>query len=152
VEITSVGVSRRGAECHAFDPEDPMEVRVEYAVRETVEHPVVFGIALHAADGLRVYGTNTEVEHIPVPHPLPPRGSIALEIHRLGFLQGEYDLEVSIQDKIGTTFDWVRPAQRLTVGSSFGDGGIARPPHRWLLPDEDSAQVANEVRRPAAQG
>jgi len=152
VEITSASVSRRGEECHAFDPEDPLEVRLEYAVRAPVEHPVVFGIALHAADGLRVYGTDTEVERVPVPHPLPPRGSIALEIHRLGFLQGEYDLEVSVHDKIGTTFDWIRPARRLTIGSSFGDGGIARPPHRWLVQDPQSAPAAHEVQRPAARG
>lgn len=133
VEMARVRVlDSAGQECALFDPEDGLILEIEFETTEQVDD-VIFGVAIYAADGQRVYGTNTQVEQVPLPRPLPPSGRLRLEIARVGLTEGDYWLDLAAHSKVNTPYDWQKGLNRFAVRSSAREVGIYRPPHRWTV-------------------
>ncbi|MFZ5469896.1 MAG: ABC transporter ATP-binding protein [Myxococcota bacterium] len=144
LELSAVRLlDREGAAKTVFDTEDALSVELDFFCRRPVTQ-VVFGIAMFDGNGSRVYGTNTLVERVPLPTPLPARGTLRLELLRLGFLDGNYSLDVAAHSPTGENYDYHRGRYRLAVRSSVGDIGTARPLHRWSL-DTENGEVARAL-------
>jgi energy-coupling factor transporter ATP-binding protein EcfA2 len=99
-------------------------VKVAVRFRDAVADPVV-GIMIRTATGLNVYGTNTELERLP----LGPRASgDALELSfafRCELCPGEYTLTVASHDPDGVWHDWLEDAVAFSVGDSRYTAGVA---------------------------
>ncbi|MCI0673175.1 MAG: polysaccharide ABC transporter ATP-binding protein, partial [Myxococcaceae bacterium] len=83
-----------GASKDALDPEDALEVQVDFTARPQVGG-VAFGVVLLREDGTPIYRTSTRAEAVPVPEPLPVQGRVQVTFDRLGLLPGHYDVEVT---------------------------------------------------------
>jgi lipopolysaccharide transport system ATP-binding protein len=143
VEISAVRFFKpSGEEVQEVDTEDPLDVTIEYIAKKPVED-VGFGIAFFDREGVRVYGTNTFVDGVPVPTPLPPAGKLRMSIKRLGLTAGTYSISVSSHPKYGPDYDFQRGLYELRVRSNIEDHGVTRPPHTW------SVEVARPAEAPA---
>jgi len=142
VEIHQVRLLGRGGEPSAlFDTEGAFEVAIDFVAREAVEG-VGFRCSLVRADGTIVYTTSTFAEAVPLPSPLPDRGTIRFCVDRLGFTQGSYYVDVSVETAAGMVCDSHHGLYPFSVRSTGGDGGIARPPHRWQFDAVARARAA----------
>ncbi|WP_224360477.1 ABC transporter ATP-binding protein [Hyalangium versicolor] len=121
-----------GEEVHEVDTEDPLDMTIDFVARCPVED-VGFGIALFDSQGTKVYGTNTFIESVPLPMPLPPAGTLRLSLKRVGLTPGTYTLDVSAHPSQGAPYDSQRGLCQLKVRSDIADSGIWRPPHVWSL-------------------
>ncbi len=136
VEISSVRFSSE-----FVDTEDPLDISLQFVARHPVKD-VGFGIALFDKHGTKVYGTNTFVEAVPLPSPLPPTGTLRLSLKRVGLVPGEYTLDVCAHPARGREYDYHRGLYRLTVQSEIADTGIARPEHVWSLESAPAVETA----------
>ncbi|MEN9798951.1 MAG: hypothetical protein RL653_2647, partial [Pseudomonadota bacterium] len=64
-----------GAPVQVVDPEAPCVLEMDYVAEQPVED-AVFGMALYREDGLHLYGTNTLIDGVALPVPLPPAGTV----------------------------------------------------------------------------
>ncbi len=103
-----------GEEVQEVDTEEPLDVTIEYIAKKPLED-VGFGIAFFDRQGTRVYGTNTFVDGVPLPLPLPPAGRLRMSIQRLGLTAGTYSISVSAHPKYGADYDFQRSLYELRV-------------------------------------
>jgi lipopolysaccharide transport system ATP-binding protein len=133
LEISAVRlIGREGLEKSEFETEEGMILEMDFLAKEKIED-VVFGVAIYRSDTLRVYGTNTLIDRITLPRPLPYRGTVRLEFGRIGFTSGHYSLDVAAHKKDGENYDYHRLMYRFVVRPTVEDIGVARPPHCWTV-------------------
>jgi lipopolysaccharide transport system ATP-binding protein len=132
VEISGVRFFSPQGEVQAVDTEEPLDISIGFTTRRPVED-VGFGIMLSDSQGTQVYGTNTFIESVRLPTPLPPAGTLRLSLKRVGLTPGVYTLDVYARPAQGREYDHHKGMYRLTVHSNIADSGIARPPHVWSL-------------------
>jgi lipopolysaccharide transport system ATP-binding protein len=141
VEISGVRFSNHKGEVQSLDTEEPLDIAIGYTARKPVED-VGFGIAILDSQGNKVYGTNTFIERVQLPTPLPPAGTVRLSLKRVGLTPGEYTLDVSAHPAQGKDYDYHRGLYRFTVHSAIADTGVARPPHVWSFESTPVAETA----------
>lgn len=99
-------------------------VAVTVRYREPVENPVV-GIMIRTRIGFEVYGTNTELEEVP----LGPCGAgIRLRVlfrFRCDLCPREYTLTAASHDPDGTLHEWLDDAVAFTVAGDRFTAGVA---------------------------
>ena len=111
---------------------------VTLALSVQADHPVedfVFGVGLFAADGTRVYGTNTDIEDFTVPR-LDGDGEVRLALEELSLVEGTYLVDVAAHRRDGTPYDYHRGLTSFRVKSRVKDVGLYRPRHRWAFEGE----------------
>src|SRR5258706_10165452 len=104
----------------------------------------VFGVGLCTADGVSVYGTNTEIEDFK-PQTLAGEAEVRFQISELRLVEGTYLLDVAAHRKDGTPYDYHRGLYSFRVKSRRKDVGIYRPAHRWTFSE------AVRITEPPAQ-
>jgi lipopolysaccharide transport system ATP-binding protein len=133
VEFLSVDlVAPKGDTGVVVDTEQGLEVRIGFATREPVSD-VGFAVDIQRQDGTRVYGTNTFLEAVALPSPLPERGTARLVIDRVGLCPGRYSLVVTARSSSGTVHATSGQPSAFEVRSPIADEGLVRPPHRWVI-------------------
>ena len=90
----------------------------------------VFGIGLFNAEGVCVYGTNTDVEEYRS-EALDGEGSVTLHIDALDLVEGTYKLDVAVHSRDNVPYDYHRLLYTFRVKSRLKDVGVYRPPHSW---------------------
>jgi lipopolysaccharide transport system ATP-binding protein len=131
VEISAVRLlNALGREQSVFDTEEGMSVELDWFAKEYIRD-AVFGVSIEHVGGVQVYGTNTIADGIRVPLPLAERGTLCLEIQRLGLLNGDYFLDVAAHSRNNVNYDYQRHLYRFSVRSAITDVGLSRPPHAW---------------------
>lgn len=148
VEISGVRFFSPLGEVQAVDTEEPLDISIHFTTRKPVED-VGFGIALFDSQGTKVYGTNTFIESVRLPTPLPPSGTLRLSLKRVGLTPGVYTLDVCAHPAQGQEYDYHRGLYRLTVRSEIADTGVARPPHVWSLEPDRSVEELRPGRAAA---
>jgi ABC-type polysaccharide/polyol phosphate transport system ATPase subunit len=130
VEITGVRLlDDRGRERHVFVPGERLTVAM--AVRGADEvRDFVFGIGLFTADGVSVYGTNTDLEEHRSQR-LWGEAEVRFVIEDLRLVEGTYLLDVAAHARDGTPYDYHRGRTSFRVKSRIKDVGTYRPAHRW---------------------
>jgi lipopolysaccharide transport system ATP-binding protein len=136
VEISGVHlVDERGEEKRVFHPHEAMRVRIQYTVNSP-QPGVVFGIGIHRADGLNVFGTNTEIDRISLPV-VAQQGIIECELERLGVLDGGYLLDVAVHREDGYPFDYHKGIIHFSMRSDARVVGVVSPRRRWLYNEQE---------------
>jgi ABC-type polysaccharide/polyol phosphate transport system ATPase subunit len=135
VEIASVRLlDRHGDERSVYDADEALTAEISYRVNRAVGE-AVFGIAILREDGLWCYGTNTDIENIPVPA-LGAGGIVEVILDRLGLIEGRYYLDVAVHPREGEPYDYQSRLHPFSVGSAVKDVGVFRVPHRWVFRPE----------------
>ncbi len=133
VEITSVVLKDSlGQERYLFESGEPVLIVLTYHVHVPVGDPV-FGIGIFRKDGLSVYGTNTAIDDVVLPS-LKGEGQVAVLLERADLIEGEYLLDVAVHARDGHPYDYRSQSLTFAVRSKVRDTGVARLPHRWILP------------------
>jgi len=133
-EVTIVAVQMldsTGHERYVYRCGEPMRVVMHYRVHCQVEEPV-FGLAIMRGDGLWCYGSNTDLEEIPLPS-LGEEGTVEIFLERLDLIAGTYFLDVAVHARNGYPYDYHHELYSFTVQSELRDTGVCRIPHRWVI-------------------
>ncbi|MCB0358013.1 MAG: ABC transporter ATP-binding protein [Bdellovibrionales bacterium] len=138
VQLVSVRMlAENGEPKWLFHSEESVVVEVEYEIRQPIDE-LVFGVGIVRADGLTVFGTNTDLEDLTAPLPadrefgaLPLRGVYRFRVHRLGLIEGSYFLDVAAHRHDGTPYDYHHRRHKFSVRSSVQPLGVFLPQHSW---------------------
>jgi ABC-type polysaccharide/polyol phosphate transport system ATPase subunit len=126
-DVVLAGAS--GESTHLFRSGDPAFVRFGVTAAAPVDD-FVFGIGVFNADGVCVYGTNTDLEGF-APDRLEGTGQVEFRIEALDLVEGTYKLDVAVHRRDGYPYDYHRALYTFRVKSRLKDVGIYRPRHRW---------------------
>jgi len=132
IEITNVSISGPDGEAgHVFQSGDDVKVHMTMTAKEPITD-FVFGLGLFNADGVCVYGTNTNLEEF---QPSEIRGECAVtfEIDSLDLVEGTYRLDLAAHKADGYPYDYHRLLYTFRIKSRVRDVGIYRPAHRWTF-------------------
>jgi ABC-type polysaccharide/polyol phosphate transport system ATPase subunit len=134
-EVEIAGVTLIGDEGpgHVFHANEKLSVRLEVKAASPVTD-FVFGFGLFNADGVCVYGTNTDLEDLD-PAEINGSGQVDFVIDPLGLIEGTYKIDVAVHRRDGYPYDYHRLLYTFRVKSRTKDVGIYRPPHRWVFSD-----------------
>jgi hypothetical protein len=95
-------------------------------------HDFVFGVGIFNAEGICVYGTNTDIEEHEA-DVLSGDADVRLAIDALDLVEGTYKLDVAVHKRDGAPYDYHRLLYTFRVKSRLKDVGIYRPRHRWAF-------------------
>ena len=130
VEISEVGLlDVNGHAAHVFQTGDLMRVHLRVRASRPVDD-FVFGVGIFNAEGVCVYGTNTEIEGF-TPQSLSGNADVFLFFESLDLVEGTYKVDVAVHTRDGVPYDYHRLFYTFRVKSRTKDAGIYRPRHRW---------------------
>ena len=84
----------QGMKTNKFRWNGAVEARIHFDAIGRIPNPV-FGFALHAANGLLIYGSNTQVEGFDIPS-IEGKGCVRLRVDRLAMATGAYLFSFSV--------------------------------------------------------
>ena len=122
-------LSDQGEATHIFHTGEPLTLRLRVQAHRKVSD-FVFGVGIYNAEGLCVYGTNTDIEEHEADS-LTGDGEVRFEIAALDLVEGTYKLDVAVHKKDGAPYDYHRLLYTFRVKSRLKDVGIYRPRHKW---------------------
>ena len=132
VEISEVTLQNdQGLTTHVFHSGEGMTVRLKTHAPHPV-HDFVFGVGIFNADGVCVYGTNTDIEEHHGAE-LSGDAEISLAIEALDLVEGTYKLDVAVHKRDGAPYDYHRLLYTFRIKSRIKDIGIYRPKHSWTF-------------------
>jgi ABC-type polysaccharide/polyol phosphate transport system ATPase subunit len=130
IEITDVTLANdQGVVTHVFHTGEPMTVRLAVRADRTIRD-FVFGVGIFSADGVCIYGTNTDIEEHEADE-LSGQADVRLMIESLDLVDGTYKLDVAVHKRDGAPYDYHRLLYTFRVKSRLEDVGIYRPKHHW---------------------
>jgi hypothetical protein len=133
-------VDSDGRARHVFVTGEP--IRIELSVRSAAPvEDFVFGVGLFTADGVSVYGTNTDIEGY-ASRRMSGAATVSFVVDELRLVEGSYLLDVAAHRKDGTPYDYHRGLHSFRVRSRVKDVGVYRPRHAWSF----AGDVAIEAR------
>jgi len=114
---------------HLYVPGERMSVVMRVHAATSVDD-FVFGVGFFTADGVSVYGTNTDVEDYQATA-FQGDAEVRFTIDDLRLVEGSYLLDVAAHRKDGTPYDYHRGLYSFRVKSRIKDVGVYRPTHAW---------------------
>jgi len=133
IEITEVRLlTREGQEQSIYNLGETTIVEISYRVNQKPPQSVVFGVGIFTADNICCYGTNTEIEKIPVSLSRN-EGRVRFVIKENTLIEGTYFLDVAVHAEDGYPFDYLQHHTAFAIRSKIKDVGICRLPHSWEL-------------------
>jgi len=114
---------------HIFHSGEPMTVKLSIRASRPVDD-FVFGLGILSADGVAIYGTNTDIEEYEADR-LDGEAEVRLHIEALDLVEGTYKLDVAVHKRDGAPYDYHRLLYTFRVKSRLRDVGFYRPRHRW---------------------
>ena len=130
IEITKVSISGPDGESgHVFQSGDDIKVHMTMTAKEPITD-FVFGLGLFNADGVCIYGTNTNLEEFQ-PSQIVGECSVTFEMDSLDLIEGTYRLDLAAHKADGYPYDYHRLLYTFRIKSRVRDVGIYSPAHRW---------------------
>jgi hypothetical protein len=130
IEITGVTLeNEQGQATHIFHTGEPVALRLQLRADRRFDD-FVFGVGLFNAEGICVYGTNTDIEDYQG-EALDGTGEVLLRFDALDLVEGTYKLDVAVHKRDGAPYDYHRLLYTFRVKSRLKDVGMYRPKHRW---------------------
>ena len=130
VEITRVQLlNDQGLATHVYHSGEPMTLQLDVRAPRPVDD-FVFGVGIFNAEGVSVYGTNTDIEEHEA-DTLSGDAVVRLDIASLDLVEGTYKLDVAVHRLDGAPYDYHRLLYTFRVKSRVKDVGIYRPRHSW---------------------
>ena len=121
----------KGEETSSFRMGQSMQIAYSYTVSEKVED-AVFGFGIFRSDGLWCYGTNTRIENFDN-FDLEKEGGLVIDLEDLNLLQGEYWVDLAIEQGDGIPVDYYKEVCKFDVYSPVSDVGVCRIKHKWNI-------------------
>jgi ABC-type polysaccharide/polyol phosphate transport system ATPase subunit len=132
VEIAGVRLlDVQGRDRHVYTPGETLTVALRVRAAAPVED-FVFGLGLFSAEGVNVYGTNTDLEDWK-PRRLAGEAEVSLVLEDLRLTEGTYLLDVAAHRRDGTPYDYHRGLYSFRMKSRVKDVGLYRPAHHWVF-------------------
>ena len=132
VQITKVDlIGADGKVGHVFHSGDPLTIQLHLSAAAPVKD-FVFGIGLFNADGVCIYGTNTNLEEMSAQE-LSGHGTASFVIEDLALTEGTYKLDLAVHQLDGFPYDYHRQLYTFRVKSHIKDVGFFRPRHSWAF-------------------
>jgi lipopolysaccharide transport system ATP-binding protein len=132
IEITAVRLlDGAEEETFLFESGQPAAIEIGYRINRPAETPV-FGIGIYRDDGTYCYGTNTDIEDIPIDD-LDSAGVVRVAFDSFAFIEGTYTLDVAVHTLGGYAYDYYLHYCTFAVRSRLKDAGVFRPAHHWEL-------------------
>jgi ABC-type polysaccharide/polyol phosphate transport system ATPase subunit len=132
VEIVSVRmVDTAERERYVYHSGEEVRVILRYKVHGSAPD-AIFGIGIRRSDNLWCYGSNTEIEGVPLP-PLGEEGYVEVLLKRLDLIAGSYYVDVAVHARNGDPYDYHHRRYAFTVKSELRDVGVFRVPHCWTI-------------------
>ena len=131
VEIRDVKLrDGEGREGNTFTTGTPLTVEIHYHAQKRIAQPV-FGFSLKTANGLYVFGTNTQIQKHDIPF-IEGAGTVRLALDPLRLMHGNYFLSLAIHswdhvEQFHRREDWWPFAVRNPTGAL----GMIQLDHRW---------------------
>jgi ABC-type polysaccharide/polyol phosphate transport system ATPase subunit len=119
----------QGRELVALGAGSAVTFELDVEVRQPQED-FVFGIGIYHADGMCVYGTNTDLEGLQSER-LDADARVKFVMPSLDLVAGSYRIDAAVHTRSGRAFDYRRAVIRFVVGSRVHDVGVYRPEHDW---------------------
>ena len=130
VEISQVGLlDNNGHAAHVFHSGDMLRLHLRVRTQAPVDD-FVFGVGIFNAEGVCVYGTNTEIDEFE-PQSLDGEAEVFVVFDSLDLIEGTYKIDVAVHKRDGAPYDYHRLLNTFRVKSRTKDVGIYRPRHRW---------------------
>ncbi|WP_396626314.1 ABC transporter ATP-binding protein [Luteitalea sp.] len=130
IEIASVElIGADGLPGHVFHSGEAMTIRLHLKAKAPVKD-FVFGIGLFNADGVCIYGTNTNIEEMSAQE-FAGEGRADFVIEDLALTEGTYKLDLAVHKLDGFPYDYHRQLYTFRVKSPIKDVGFFRPRHSW---------------------
>jgi ABC-type polysaccharide/polyol phosphate transport system ATPase subunit len=132
VEITDVTIcDNQDQPSHVFHSGEALHLRLKVRADRPVSD-FVFGAGLFNAEGVCVYGTNTDIEEYES-ETLSGVSDVTLVIDALDLVEGTYKLDVAVHKRDGVPYDYHRLLHTFRIKSRLKDVGIYRPKHHWVF-------------------
>lgn len=131
VKIMKMAVVSEDVSNHIYS-ESGLKLIIDYTSNLEDMSSVVFGIAIHTLDKIRVYGTNTQIESISRKK-ISKKGRVELYFPQLNLIEGDYNIDIAVHDETGKMFDYITDAVNIRVLSEVHDVGYCRIPHKWTF-------------------
>ena len=132
VEISDVALlDAQGQPAHIFQSGDSMQVRMTARSKKAV-NDFVFGVAIFSAEGVCVYGTNTDIEQFEATS-IDGEAQVTVAFESLDLTEGTYKVDVAVHAADGAPYDYHRLLHTFRVKSRTKDVGLYRPRHRWAF-------------------
>ncbi|MDP8213588.1 MAG: ABC transporter ATP-binding protein [Candidatus Euphemobacter frigidus] len=138
VEIKSVTLTDgRGKPTANLRAGDDLNVTIDFFSKERIEYPV-FGFAIHDADRVLCFGSNTQIGDYRIPS-IEGWGRLRFRLASLPLLTGDYYLSLSIhsQDHL-TNYHRQEYFYPFTVLSSFRGEGVFSIPVTWMMGEQEA--------------
>jgi ABC-type polysaccharide/polyol phosphate transport system ATPase subunit len=130
VEILDVAlVGAEGQRRHVFQSGEPAALRLSVRALKPVDD-FAFGVGIFNAEGLCIYGTNTDIEEYRSQR-LEGEAEVVFHLDSLDLVEGTYKLDVAAHRRSGAPYDYHRSLYTFRVKSRIKDVGMHRPRHRW---------------------
>jgi lipopolysaccharide transport system ATP-binding protein len=125
VEVASVEIlEENGTPTTTVRSGEPVTVAAKLRFRETVENPVA-GMLIRSRIGMSVYGTNTELEQVPIGTRRAGETARVEFEFRCDLCPQDYSLTVASHDPDGTAHNWLEEAMLFTVVDTRYTAGVA---------------------------
>jgi ABC-type polysaccharide/polyol phosphate transport system ATPase subunit len=132
VEIHDVAfLTADGQATHVFHSGEPLTLAFRVRAARPV-HDFVFGIGIFNAEGVAVYGTNTDIEEMES-DTLTGDVEVRLDFDAMDLVEGTYKVDLAVHKRDGAPYDYHRLLYTFRVKSRVKDVGIYRPGHRWTF-------------------
>lgn len=132
IEITRVSlVDATGSEKRVLHPEDEARVLISYKAHNP-SADVVFGVGITRADGLSVFGTNTDIDRVKIPD-IKGAGVVEFHVPRIGLVEGAYSLDVAVHRVDGYPFDYHKDVVHFSVRSDRKEVGVSSLHRSWVV-------------------
>jgi ABC-type polysaccharide/polyol phosphate transport system ATPase subunit len=132
IEITSAEIrNKNGMKTTVVKTDEKLELDIYYQVNKKLDE-YVFGMGFYTLDGLCIFGTNTQIDRLVIPHS-NNNGKVKFFIDKLPLLSGKYVLQVAVVDRNGTPMDFHRDYCHFDVINSERSVGIVSIKHNWEI-------------------
>ena len=132
VEITAVSLlDAQHQPAHVFQTGDALTVSMTVKSRSATDD-FVFGVGIFSAEGVCVYGTNTDIESFESKS-IDGEAHVTVSFESLELTEGTYKVDVAVHARDGAPYDYHRLLHTFRVKSRTKDTGLYRPRHRWAF-------------------
>ncbi len=122
-------INENGEAATIFQTGEYLKINIYYKVNKPLTE-YVFGVGIYNLNGETLYGNNTQLDHIRIPH-TNNEGCVIFHLKNLPLLSGKYILNVGIVDTDGTPLDFYRNYCTFDVVSKDRSTGYFSIEHSW---------------------
>lgn len=129
--IKVISVNGQNKEELCFEKGETIKFIISYNVKKKIPK-AYFGLCILRNDGVRCYGINTRAEGLE--HKvLEEDGAVTMSFPKIGLMQGNFSVDVTIEDQNGNTIDYFDNAVKFDIYMNEPGSGVTYLEHNWEI-------------------